>query len=192
MVILDRRACADDADWLRRARHAGDEIGDLPALVQLRLRGLDPAHRAALLDQLGPPAPAHALSGDTSEAARRGFSCVHWPEDHIPEAPAGLPATASVHSAAAALRAAQAGAAAVLFGPVFPPRSKPGAGVGLGALREVVAASPLPVLALGGIDLHNLEQLPAVGGVAALTPFCRGDLGAILPVWLERCKKFLF
>lgn len=63
--------------------------------------------------------------------------------------------------------AARAGAHAVLLSPVFPTRSHPGAS-GLGALRFNCLArlSPLPVLALGGMDRRRLAQVRAHGFAA--------------------------
>lgn len=63
--------------------------------------------------------------------------------------------------------AARAGAHAVLLSPVFPTRSHPDAS-GLGALRFNCLArlSPLPVLALGGMDRRRLAQVRAHGFAA--------------------------
>lgn len=67
--------------------------------------------------------------------------------------------------------AAQGGLDYLVFGPVYPTASKPGAAaVGLDALAAVVASTSLPVLALGGIDASTAASLGRAGaaGMAAI------------------------
>lgn len=62
----------------------------------------------------------------------------------------------------------------LLFGPVFPTASKPGAaGAGLDALRRVVEVSPVPVLAVGGLTLDRIKEVAGAGaaGVAGISLF---------------------
>ncbi|MEU4479767.1 thiamine phosphate synthase [Micromonospora sp. NPDC023966] len=68
----------------------------------------------------------------------------------------------------------------VTLSPVFPTRSKPGYGPPLhpDGLRELVAASPVPVLALGGIETpEQIRECVAAGaaGVAVLGAIMRAD-----------------
>lgn len=82
----------------------------------------------------------------------------------FPELPLGL----SIHSVAEAGQLARQQARWVLFGNVFPTPSKPGLqGKGLATLREVVQASPVPVIALGGIQAENLRQVLDAGAAGA-------------------------
>ncbi len=66
-----------------------------------------------------------------------------------------------------------------MFGPVFEPLSKPyGTPGGVQALTRVASAvAPLPVLALGGVDLGNVAECVRAGaaGVAAITMFNNRD-----------------
>jgi thiamine-phosphate diphosphorylase len=90
-------------------------------------------------------------------------------------APAGFLIGQSVHSSAEASTMAGAGADYLLFGNVFETASKPGKpGVGLAALTEVIRATPLPVLALGGVTHERVPDLMATGaaGFAAISLFC--------------------
>jgi thiamine-phosphate pyrophosphorylase len=75
----------------------------------------------------------------------------------------------STHSLAQARSAAEGGADYIGFGPVFATSSKlrPDPVVGIAGLREVVAAIPLPVVAIGGITRHQLAQVVATGAAAA-------------------------
>jgi len=67
---------------------------------------------------------------------------------------------ASAHSARQIARASLTGADAVLLSPVFPTRSHPGAPV-LGPMRFRLLArlSPVPVIALGGMDRRGARAL---------------------------------
>ncbi len=64
-------------------------------------------------------------------------------------------------------------------GPVFPTRTKKDASstLGLGALAEICSMSPLPVIAIGGIDAKNASSVwncsPA--GVAVCSAICDSD-----------------
>ena len=80
----------------------------------------------------------------------------------------------SVHHADEAVECAANGAHFVLYGHIFETASKVGlAPRGLYALHEVVQASPVPVIALGGIQADNLASVLATGcaGVAIMSGF---------------------
>ena len=80
----------------------------------------------------------------------------------------------SVHSPQGALAAAAAGADFLLLGPVFATPTHPGAaGLGLPLLARVAAASPAPVLAIGGVDRDKAELCLEAGaaGYAAVRLF---------------------
>ena len=81
----------------------------------------------------------------------------------------------STHGGEEAEAAKAGGADFVVFGPVFEPISKPfGSLVGVQALSRVSSAlAPLPVIALGGVDLGNIVECARAGaaGVAAITMF---------------------
>lgn len=68
------------------------------------------------------------------------------------------------------------GADYVGFGPVYATTSKEDAGPvsGLGLLREVVLAIPLPVIAIGGVDEENTHEVLAAGayGIAVISAVC--------------------
>ena len=105
---------------------------------------------------------------------------VHLPADGLDAekvrciAPRGFEIAVSVHDVDAARRAARAGADFIVYGPVFPTRSKPGhPGVGGERLREVVSAVAIPVYALGGITSDNVGLAARAGasGVAAIAAF---------------------
>ena len=89
----------------------------------------------------------------------------------------------SVHSLAEIQRAADDGATDYLiFGTVFETSSKPGvAASGIAALREAVAATRLPVLAIGGLTATTLPAVAAAGaaGFAAIGLFATRDAGGL-------------
>ena len=78
----------------------------------------------------------------------------------------------SVHSLAEARQAASEGADYVTFGHVFPTTSHPGLPPrGLEELRAIVEAIDIPVLAIGGITIANLDVVLATGcaGIAVIS-----------------------
>jgi thiamine-phosphate diphosphorylase len=75
----------------------------------------------------------------------------------------------STHDLAQAQDAANLGADYLGFGPVFPTRSKREAGSARGvfALAQVVLAVSIPVVAIGGITLENVDAVVSAGACAA-------------------------
>lgn len=84
----------------------------------------------------------------------------------------GLLRLATAHSPAEMAAARRAGAHAVLLSPVFATRSHPdGAVLGPVRWRLLAARSPVPVIALGGVDPHRartsgLARWAAIDGLA--------------------------
>lgn len=101
----------------------------------------------------------HLPQGMDVRAARRQVDATRW---------IGV----SAHSPAEVEAAAAAGADYVTFSPIFPTSSKPGYGpaLGLEALRRATQASPVPVVALGGITAENAADCIQAGaaGVAVM------------------------
>jgi len=85
----------------------------------------------------------------------------------------------STHSLEAARSAASGGADHIFFGPVFatPSKSAYGAPQGLKRLAEVCASVTIPVLAIGGITLQNVDACFSAGasGIAAIRLFQDSD-----------------
>lgn len=86
---------------------------------------------------------------------------------------------ASARTPEDAERAVRDGADYLGVGAVFPTGSKDDAQViGLEGLRAVVRSVSVPVVAIGGISLENLEEVMACGvdGVAVISAAVRGDV----------------
>jgi len=105
---------------------------------------------------------------------------VHLGQDDLP--PARIPAAVraqlqigrSTHSLEQARRACGEGVDYIAFGPIFATGSKDSSGDprGVERLAEVVrAVRPMPVIAIGGIDLGNLAQVIEAGaaGIAVIS-----------------------
>jgi thiamine-phosphate pyrophosphorylase len=78
----------------------------------------------------------------------------------------------SVHALDEAIKVAGDGADYVTFGNVFPTATHPGAPPrGLDELKAIVDAVDIPVLAIGGISMDNLDDVLATGaaGVAVIS-----------------------
>ncbi len=186
VAIVDLGALGGDQQrWLDTlARLAA--LADTGLLVQLRAKGLAPAARRALFAEGVRRAreaggAAVAVNGSTALAAELQADGVHWPEAVIParpEAGAGsLWRAASVHGRPGLLRARAAGAHWVQYGPVFAPGSKAGEAVGVAALRAFADASPLPVIAVGGVNDSTAPACLRAGaaGVAAVSAIVAAD-----------------
>ncbi len=121
------------------------------------------------------------VNGRPDLALAAGAAGVHLPSEGLPTkevrrlCPSPLLVVRSCHSLEEVLRAAEEGADAVTLGPVFATPSKApfGAPLGLEALKEACARSPIPVLALGGISRGRVAEVLGAGasGVAAIRLF---------------------
>ncbi|MGO9064404.1 MAG: thiamine phosphate synthase [Myxococcaceae bacterium] len=148
-------------------------------VLQLRLKRTPGAEAVALIRLL--TAEAHAaraalvVNDRVDWALLAAADGVHLGDEDLPveEARRLLGPKAlvgvTVRSARAAQAAQAAGADYVGLGPIFSPRSKEVAAplLGIAGLREVVAQSPLPVVAIGGIGLPSIRAVARAGAYAA-------------------------
>jgi thiamine-phosphate pyrophosphorylase len=122
----------------------------------------------------------HCVVNDDVDLARQaGAWGVHLGAEDAPprQARQSWPAAPCVGATAndldRALRVAAEGVDYVGVGPVFSTTSKarPAPVLGLSGLEQIVAAVELPVIAIGGIDEHNVAAVLSVGawGVAVLS-----------------------
>jgi thiamine-phosphate pyrophosphorylase len=109
-------------------------------------------------------------------AVATGADGVHLGQDDLPpgripaEAREGLLIGRSTHDAEQARRACQEPIDYLAFGPVFGTTSKrsPYDARGLAALGEIAAITgPLPLVAIGGIDLHRVAEVIRAGASGA-------------------------
>ncbi|MDP4098630.1 thiamine phosphate synthase [Paenibacillus sp. P96] len=94
----------------------------------------------------------------------------------VKEAFPALRCGASVHSLQEALAAEQAGADYVLFGHIYESTSKPGMPPqGLRSLEELCHTVSIPVIALGGIQPHHVQDIKRAGasGIAVMSGIWR-------------------
>lgn len=124
------------------------------------------------------------VNGSLAVALAAGADGIHLPEGHpdLASARRALGSAAyigaSAHCVAAARRAEQAGVSSVTFGHVYATDSHPGEPArGLAALRDVVAALTIPVIAIGGIDAARVAEVLAAGaaGVAVISAVSGAD-----------------
>lgn len=114
------------------------------------------------------------VAGDAELARAVGAAGVHYPEGTPFIVAPGLFTTVAAHSLAAVHAAAADGADAVLLSPVFATASHPAVrAMGVAQFARMVAASPVPVFALGGITAANAPRLTGSGaaGIAAVGAF---------------------
>jgi thiamine-phosphate diphosphorylase len=195
LIVADLDTAGSEARWLALLCELAEGLRGAPGVaLQVRAKGR-PAHDVARLAQAARTAagagPPLILNGPAELARSLGYEGVHWPEAEVPSS---LPVAAEplLRSAAAhsldAVRRASAVAHYAVFGPVFPPRSKGGAAAGLSALRAICAASPLPVVAIGGIDAATLGSCIASGaaGIAVVSAVVRAERPAEAAIALLR------
>jgi thiamine-phosphate pyrophosphorylase len=175
----DRERCAALVERVRVAAQRGVH------LIQIRERDLDGGPLIDLVRQCLRAAAstrARILVNDRLDVAlAAGAHGVHLRGESIPAgraralAPRGFLMGRSVHDADEARGAWQAGGLDyLLLGTVFETASKRGrAAAGLDALRATVAATPLPVLAVGGLREDRIPAVMSTGaaGYAAIGMF---------------------
>ena len=185
-LVTDRRRFATGErgllDQVRQAADAGVDV------VQVRERDLNAAALAELVGRI-----IHVTRGSRTRvlvndrvdvALAAGADGVHLRHDSVPVSAArqlaapGWLIGRSVHSTEELLAAGSADY--VIAGTVFRTSSKPADVrlLGLDGLRSLVSASPVPVLAIGGLTLERVGDVAAAGaaGVAAIGLFLQDPL----------------
>ena len=169
--VTDRR----QGNLLANIRTAIQDRVDLIQIREKDLAGRDLYELACTIRDMSSGTSSKILVNDRLDVALAArLDGIHLPAD-------GLPISRvrpfigfigrSTHSREEAMEAERAGADYVVFGPVF---STPGkTPVGVAALREVVRAVKIPVLAIGGITEENTGEVVQVGaaGIAAIRLF---------------------
>jgi thiamine-phosphate diphosphorylase len=154
-------------------------------LIHVRERDLNDrdllALTRALLDAAARTSTRVVVGDRADVAIAAGAHGVHLREDSMAAdrvrgmAPRGFLIGRSVHTPAGAARAASAGVDYVVMGTIFPTASKPPgvAAAGLPALAAACQASPVPVLAIGGVTADRVGDIAAAGvaGLAAIGLF---------------------
>ena len=151
----------------------------LPAGSAIILRDYDLPTRRALARRLcaiAQPRGVLILVGEDTALARDvGADGVHLPSwAREPDDRGGLIVTRACHNEDDLRKAADMGADIALLSPVYPTGSHAGAPtLGADEFRRMAAVSPLPVLALGGVDETNAAALAGanVVGLAAISAF---------------------
>lgn len=173
-AIVDPEACGGRApETFARAILEGG-----CAVLQLRAKRLDDASFVKLASALGRLCRDHdvpfVVNDRADIAALVEADGLHLGQDDLRLEDAretfrqgclGL----STHDAEQAREAAEAGADLIGFGPIFATSTKENADpvVGLEALQQVCLASPVPVVAIGGITIDNIERVAQAGPALA-------------------------
>jgi 8-oxo-dGTP diphosphatase len=168
--------CAADSDedaFLLRAEAA---FAQGLRLVQLRDKEWPLARRIAFARRLVPLARRHGVrvlwNGSAEEAREAGCDGVHWTGAVLAQAqtrPQDMLVAASCHTRNEVAHAGSLALDFAVLGPVAPTPTHPGATpLGWGDFAGCVAGTHLPVYALGGLTLSDLDTAIAHGahGVA--------------------------
>ena len=153
--------------------------------MMLREKDLPEQDLAALLSEVQAALAGYEVCLTVNSAlglvSRRGLSGLHLPATGAVREARRLLGSASLigqscHSLEAVLRAAEEGANYATISPVFPSISKDDSRQSLGVeiLRKATIASPIPLLALGGVSQENIGVCRRSGVAGAVV------LGAVL------------
>lgn len=123
---------------------------------------------------VGIPAEALIVNSSVQIAETLGLRGVHLPERlAFPHPrPRGIRVGRSVHSLKGAERAVEEGADYLMLGHIFPSASKPGLPpLGMARLQDWTRRLELPVIAIGGINVHNVNLIKRAGchGIAVIS-----------------------
>jgi len=154
------------------------------ALLQLRHKQGPDAPHLALARRLAARCRAASVPfviNDRADLAALTGAWLHLGQDDLPVAEArrllSTPIGRSTHDEAQARAAVADGADLIAFGPVFDTtgKSAPDPVVGLERLAAVCAGSPLPVVAIGGLDPERAAAVAKAGARwgAAIGAVCR-------------------
>jgi len=167
---------ADIVQWREKDLSAGQNR----SLVQRGVRLASETGKLFLVNSLFEVAleeeadGAHLTSSQDVGEARRG-------RDRFGARPSLL--GKSVHTLSEAERAEAEGVDYLLLGPIFDPLSKPSDRLPLGCstLQEAVQTLSIPVIAIGGIDESNFEEVfkTGAGGAAGIT-WMQREVSALL------------
>lgn len=163
-AIVDPSLCADPVVITQEILYGGC------AALQLRAKALTDRDTLALARRLLALCKARGVPlfiNDRVDIARAsGAHGVHLGQDDLPlsEARSCYPGALigiSTHDRTQAASAIASGADLIGFGPVFPTRTKHDASpvVGVAQLAEIVRTASIPVVAIGGIDASNMEEV---------------------------------
>jgi thiamine-phosphate diphosphorylase len=186
-MITDRRRLGPDGDDLLVRRVAAAARAGVH-LVQVRERDLDggPLQRlvARCVAAVAGTRTRILVNDRLDVALAAGAHGVHLRSDSMPPAraramaPAGFLIGRSVHGVSEVAAATSGnGADYLIFGTVFATPSKPGQpAAGVEALAIVVKATPVPVLAVGGVTKETAARVAQAGaaGIAAIGLFADG------------------
>ena len=153
MIIAERGYCVSDESWKTTIDHILSVIDDFPTtMVQIRNKHAQTSW-ASVEPHIKEWLETHPTQFLLNGTIFPEIQCArHLPEEHLGTVVEHkLLVGASVHSQTALKKAAARKVHFVQYGAIYP-TSKPVVPLGLDDLRTFCATSPLPVLAVGGIN----------------------------------------
>ena len=194
--VIERRGLKRVLEELSRAAGAG--LG----IVQVRAKGAstrDFLLWSRAIAELGRKKGFMVVVNDRVDVAvAAGASGVHLGQEDLPMGEArriagrGMVVGLSTHSLKEARQAEEMGADYIGFGAVFPTESKAGTVRNSPqSLREVCAAVSLPVVAIGGVNLANMDQVREAGaaGFAAISLILEEAIDRAVAAVVERWRS---
>ena len=200
-VIIDPDACRgrDVRDVAERALEGGASM--LQWRDKRREKGAQLREARALRELCAEHGALLIVNDHADLALAAGADGVHVGQGDLPVeevrriVPAGFIVGASTNNAHEALEAEAAGASYIAIGSVYPTNSKEPERTRAASperLSEVKAAVGVPVIAIGGIDASNIEEVVRAGAdaVAVISAVCgAGDPQAAARELVERQRR---
>jgi thiamine-phosphate diphosphorylase len=185
-VIVDPDACLgrDALDVARKALEGGASM--LQWRDKRREKGAQLPEVRALRELCAEHGALLVVNDHADLAVAAGADGVHVGQGDLPVdavrrvVPSGFIVGASTNNVAEALEAEAAGASYIAIGSIFPTSSKEPERTRAASparLSEVKAAVGVPVVAIGGIDASNIEEVLRAGAdaVAVISAVCSAD-----------------
>lgn len=135
------------------------------------------------------------LNSNPHIAAELGYDGVHIPQNRVEPLPNSMEGlswvSVAIHQSTELTSVEALGAHTIVVAPVFQPHWKQVTPLGISRLRTLVLQSTVPVYALGGINLNNIDDClqQQVHGVAVLSSVLKArDPVQVIVQYLDRCN----
>lgn len=198
MLICDYQFCGSTRRWREFLETLHNRDWNNELAVQVRIKNqTDTQFRelAELAKSVLPSTVRALLNGNPHIAAELGYDGVHFPQNRVEPHPVCNPGlswiSVAIHQTDELTYVEALGAHTIVVAPVFRPHWKPVSPLGISRLRTLVLQSPVPVFALGGINLNNIDEClqQQVHGVAVLSSVLKArDPIQVLEQYLDRCN----
>ena len=198
MLICDYQYCGSTRRWREVLETLNNREWNNELAVQVRIKNqTDTQFRelAELAKSVLPSTVKVLLNSNPHIAAELGYDGVHIPQNRVEPLPNSMEGlswvSVAIHQSTELTSVEALGAHTIVVAPVFQPHWKQVTPLGISRLRTLVLQSTVPVYALGGINLNNIDDClqQQVHGVAVLSSVLKArDPVQVIVQYLDRCN----